>query len=98
MNTLLGDIGNTDTKLCILNNNYKILKKIQFETIKIKNINYIKKKISFLINKSTMKKISLFSSVVPSAFKVIKKNLKNNFKIYLKELKETNFNKVIKRI
>ena len=31
MYTLVGDIGNTDIKLCLLNKNLKIIKKITFD-------------------------------------------------------------------
>ena len=36
MKTLIGDIGNTDIKLCIVNENFKILKKVNFNTFNVK--------------------------------------------------------------
>ena len=32
MKFLIGDIGNTSTKICVLNKNFKILKSYNFET------------------------------------------------------------------
>ena len=32
---LIGDIGNTDTKICLLNSNYKIIKRLILPTKKI---------------------------------------------------------------
>ena len=45
---LIGDIGNTDTKICLLNSNYRILKKIVLPTKKI-NIALLKRKLNFII-------------------------------------------------
>ena len=47
---LIGDIGNTDTKICLINLKYKIIKRIVIPTKKInkltllKSMNFIKKK------------------------------------------------------
>ena len=35
---IIGDIGNTDTKICIINSNYKIIKRILLPTKKINQI------------------------------------------------------------
>ena len=43
MNYIVGDIGNTSTKVCILNNKFEIVKSFNFETIKIFKKNYLKK-------------------------------------------------------
>ena len=94
MNYLVGDIGNTSTKLSILNDNFKPIKTYSFETKKLfinsfMN-NFFKKKINNKINK-----IVLFSSVVPKAFKKIKNKMtKNKFKVY--ELKELDIKKILK--
>ena len=42
MNTLVGDIGNTDIKLCLVNKNFKIVKKITFYKDHIESKNYLK--------------------------------------------------------
>ena len=42
MKFLIGDIGNTSTKICVLNNDFKILRSYNFETIKMFKGNFIK--------------------------------------------------------
>ncbi len=94
MKFLIGDIGNTSTKICVLNNNYKILRSYIFETKKLNRGNVLKK----IIKKKTNKNLDtffLFSSVVPKVFKNMKKTLRfTKYKIL--ELKKLNLNKVIK--
>ena len=91
---LVGDIGNTETKICLLNNRYKKIKKITLNTQKL-SIKYLTQKT--LLIKKNFKNIEklLFSSVVPDKYKVIK----NFFKIKTKknsfEIKELNLNKII---
>ena len=92
MKYIVGDIGNTSTKICILNNKFKIIKSFDFETDKIFNKTYLKIVFKKYFNK-TLNPIFLFSSVVPSAFKEIKKNF-IKYKIF--EIKEFNLEKIIK--
>ena len=94
MKFLIGDIGNTSTKICILNNDYKILRSYNFDTIKMLKGNLLKTIIRKRINKG-LNPIFLFSSVVPKVFLNIKKGLKSS-KHRVLELKNLNFNKVIK--
>ena len=90
---IIGDIGNTSTRICLLNKS-KILKSIIFDTKNIFLKGYIKKIFSKFFHKKLKKEI-LFSSVVPLAFKKIKKNFKtSNFTIY--EIKKFNLKKIIK--
>ena len=96
MNTLVGDIGNTDIKLCLVNKNLKIVKKINFYKDHIESKNYLKKKINLLIKKKNINKLSLFSSVVPTAYNIIKNVLTKDFDIKIIELKKINFNNIIK--
>ncbi len=94
MKFLIGDIGNTFTKICVLDNRYRILKSYNLETRKMYKGNLIKTIIRKKINKD-LNPVFLFSSVVPKVYKSIKKNLnKNKYKIY--EIKELNLNKLIK--
>ena len=94
MKYIIGDIGNTSTKICILNYKFKIIKTLNFETIKIFKKNFLKITLKNYLNKN-FNPILLFSSVVPSAFKVIKKNFKyKNFKLF--EIKDFNLKKIIK--
>ena len=76
MTYLIGDIGNTETKLCILNKKFKIIKRLNFDTLKIKNQYYFKKIIFLFIKNNIINKKALFSSVVPKYTSLLKKNLK----------------------
>ena len=76
---LIGDIGNTDTKFCLLNKNYKIIKKIVFPTNKISQSS-LKKNFNFLFKNNFFIKKSLFCSVVPKKYLLIKSFVQNNLK------------------
>ena len=67
---ILGDIGNTETKLCIVSKNNKISKKITFLS---KSVNNRQLNILFRRNKIQLNKIEkiLFCSVVPKTFSKI---------------------------
>ena len=94
MKFLIGDIGNTSTKICILNKKLQILKSYNFETIKMYKYNLLKN----VIRKKTNKNINpvfLFSSVVPKVFANIKKSLKST-KFKILEIKNLKINKIIK--
>ncbi len=94
MKFLIGDIGNTSTKICILNSKFKILKSYNLETNKMYRDNFL----NMIIRKKIYKDLNpvfLFSSVVPKVFENIKKKLKlKKYKIL--ELKNMDLNKVIK--
>ena len=93
MNYIIGDIGNTSTRICLLNKS-KILKSVIIDTNKIFLKGYIKKIINKL-SKRNLKKELLFSCVVPLALKEVKKILKQtNFKVL--EIKSLNLKKMIK--
>ena len=64
---ILGDIGNTETKLFIVKKKNKILKRITFlsKSVKNKQLNTLFKKNNVQLNK--IEKI-LFCSVVPNTF------------------------------
>ena len=90
---IVGDIGNTSTRICLFDKS-KILKSIIIETKKIFFKGYIKKIIKKLSKKNVKKEI-LFSCVVPLALKEIKKIFKkSNFKVF--EVKNLNLKKIIK--
>ena len=94
MKYIIGDIGNTSTKICILNKNFVTLKSFIFETNKIYIKKYVNKLLKNFLNKNVNPKI-LFSSVVPSALKEIKKIFKRTtFKII--EIKDLKLKKIIK--
>ena len=77
---ILGDIGNTETKLCIVSKNNKISKKITFLS---KSVNNRQLNILFKKNKIQLNKIEkiLFCSVVPKTFSIINKFLSKKFKL-----------------
>ena len=90
-NILVGDIGNTETKIFL-------------EIIKLKKIvlksnemiySKIKSKVLFL-KKFNIKDKAVFCSVVPSNFKIIKKVFERELKIKIIELKNIYKNKIIK--
>ena len=94
MKYLIGDIGNTSTKICILSKKFKILRSYNFDTSKMHKNNSLKK----IIGKKTNENINpifLFSSVVPKVFMNIKKNLKST-KFKILEIKNLKLNKIIK--
>ena len=94
MHYIIGDIGNTSTRICILNDKSKILKSVIFDTKKIYLKGYIKN-IFKKLSKKNIKREVLFSCVVPLALKKIKKVLKKaNYKIF--EIKNLNLKKIIK--
>ena len=89
---ILGDIGNTETKICLVKNN-KIIKKILAPS-KEKKIHILNKhfrKFDF----TKLKKI-LFCSVVPSTFKEVKSFFKKKTQIKCFELKELNLRSILK--
>jgi len=97
MNALIGDIGNTTTKICLVRiKDSKIIKIIYFNSDKILSKNFLKKELKKIINNKSINKFALFSSVVPKYHVILKKLLKKIYSINLREIKEKNFNKIIK--
>ena len=91
---IVGDIGNTSTRLCLLNDKSKILKSIVFNTNNIFLNRYINKTLKKLSKKNLKKKI-LLSCVVPLALKSIKQALKKeDFKVL--EVKSLNLKRLIR--
>ena len=64
---LVGDIGNSETKICLVNSKKKIIKRITFNTKDVSQL-LLKKKLTKIKN---IKKI-LFCSVVPRTFRLVK--------------------------
>ena len=88
---ILGDIGNSDTKIFFVSSKKKILKRIVLSTKTITNRTLNKKLRSFL---PKTKKI-LFCSVVPKKFSLIKKFLSKKTKIKCHEIKNLNLQSMI---
>ncbi len=97
MNVLIGDIGNTTTKICLTENSkFKLTKTIFFSSKKIVSHNFLLKLFKKLLKNKNLEKTALFSSVVPKYYFILKKFLHNTYKINLKEIKDNNINKIIK--
>jgi len=94
MNYLLGDIGNTSTKICIINKKSRILKELSIETKGLLIDINIDKFFKQVLKEKIEKKI-LFSSVVPNIYNKINKFLiSKNFMAY--EIKKLPLKKIIK--
>ena len=91
---LIGDIGNTEVKLCLFDTKDKLIKKTVLKSNLITK-KFLLKKLFFLRSKSHLIKTSVFSSVVPKIYKIIKSFLINAIKVRSIELKEINLNKII---
>ena len=92
---ILGDIGNSETKIFIVSSNYKIIKKVNFTS---KDVNLFKLNKFFDKLKLDYKKINkiLFCSVVPKSFELIKKYLLKKTRIKCYEVKNLNLKSLIK--
>ena len=94
MNYLIGDIGNTNIKICKFNHNFKIIKTYFFQTKDPNLEKKLSRKLNNIFKKNTNKKI-LFSSVVPDVYKnIIKIFSKKKIKVF--EIKKFNLKKIIK--
>ena len=92
---ILGDIGNTETKLFIVSKKKRILKRITFLS---KSVNNTKLNNLFKKNKIKLDKIEkvLFCSVVPNTFSIIKSFLSKKIKSKCFEVKNLNLKSLIK--
>ena len=92
---ILGDIGNTETKVCLVSSNNRIIKKISFLT---KNVNQSKLNKLFNNFKIDYRKINkiVFCSVVPKSFNLIKSLLSKKTKVKCYEVKNLNLKSLIK--
>ena len=92
---ILGDIGNTETKIFLISINNRIIKKLILSTKDTNHSKLDKLFANFKIDYKQIKKI-LFCSVVPKSFNIIKKNLskKTNLKCY--EVKDLNLKSLIR--
>ena len=93
---LIGDIGNTETKIFLFDQNFKIKKKWNLQSIKISR-RYLYSNMRFLISKRSKVKKIIFSSVVPKSFFLIKEFLNKEIKkVRVIELKQINLKNLIK--
>ena len=89
---IVGDIGNSDTKVCIIKNK-KIFKRIIFPT-KLLTKSFFNNKFKFI--KKLNITSSLFCSVVPQKFEIIKNVLNRSYSIKTYELKKIDLKDIIK--
>ena len=92
---LIGDIGNTEVKICAFNSNKKLLKKIILKSNLITN-KYLYKRLIFLKSKKYKLHHAIFCSVVPKCYKKIKFFIKKKLNINSTELKKLKLDKLIK--
>ena len=92
---ILGDIGNSDTKIFLVNKKNRILKKINLNTKNINNQN-LNKKIKFLTKDLKIIEKILFCSVVPKSFNLIERYFYKKTKIKCYEIKDLNLRSLIK--
>ena len=88
---IVGDIGNTEVKICFFYNGLK--KKYLFKTDSL-NKKIIRNKFNFLRKKIYLKN-AIISSVVPKTFSKIKKIFYNLYKVNCVELKKLNLTRLI---
>jgi len=92
---VVGDIGNTETKICLVNSKNIIIKRVTLMTKKI-NSSLLKKSLSSLSLKDKVIAKCLFCSVVPKSFNEIKSFFNKTYKIKCNELKKLKLDKLIK--
>ena len=92
---IFGDIGNSETKLFLVDKKEKILKRINLPTNYINHRNIDKKIKSLTKNINNIEKI-LFCSVVPKFFNLIKKYFSKRSKVRCFEIKDLNLKSLIK--
>ena len=92
---ILGDIGNSETKIFLVNSKNIIIKSVSFSSKKINN-KILKLKFKYLIKDYTIIEKILFCSVVPKSFSLIKKFLFKNTKKRCYEVKDLSLKSLIK--
>tara|TARA_Y100001958_G_scaffold150261_1_gene133805 strand:- start:246 stop:992 length:747 start_codon:yes stop_codon:yes gene_type:complete len=91
---ILGDIGNSETKVFLVNEKNRIIRSTNFPSKKISNKILNKKFRTLIKNYSNIEKV-LFCSVVPKSFNLIKKFLSKKIKKRCYEVKDLNLKSLI---
>ena len=92
---IVGDIGNTETKICLVNSKNIIIKRVTLLTKKISHSLLNKSLLGLGLKDKSINKC-LFCSVVPKSFNVIKSFFNKTYKIKCDELKKLKLNKLVK--
>ena len=91
---IIGDIGNTEVKICLVDDNSEIKKKVSIKTNEI-NKYKIKLKLKYFKNKKNEIENIVFSSVVPKIYNQFSNYFNLNFSKRIVEIKNLNLNKLI---
>ena len=91
---IIGDIGNTEVKICLVDNKFNIKKKIIIKTNEI-NQSKLKNKLKFLLKQRNTLETIVFSSVVPKVYKQFIIFFKFNLNKNIVEIKNFKLNKLI---
>ena len=92
---IVGDIGNTETKICLVNSKNIIIKRVTLLTKKINHSSLNKSLLGLNLKNKSINKC-LFCSVVPKKFNAVKSFFNKIYKIKCLELKKLKLNKLIK--
>jgi len=92
---LIGDVGNSETKVCLINSKSKIIKRKIIKTNLI-NKSYLLKNLKFIVKRKKNIKNILFSSVSPKAYMLIKNFINKNTKTRCKEIKQIDMKNFLK--
>ena len=91
---ILGDIGNSETKVYLVNEKDKIIKNISFPSKQINN-KILNKKFKYLVKDFISIKKILFCSVVPKSFSLIRRFLSKKIKKRCYEVKDLKLKSLI---
>ena len=91
---ILGDIGNSETKVFLVNSDYKIIRNINFSSKQI-NKKIINSNFKLLVKDFKKIKKILFCSVVPKSFTLVKNFLQKKTKCRCYEIKDLNLKSLI---
>ena len=91
---ILGDIGNSETKVFLVNSKNKIINTLNFPSKKI-NSKILNSKFNYLVKDFSIIKKILFCSVVPKSFYLIKKFLSKKTKKKCYEVKDLQLKSLI---
>ncbi len=91
---IIGDIGNTEVKICLIDSKFNIKKKIIIKTNEISQ-SKLKNKLTFLLKHKKNLESIVFSSVVPKIYKQFIIFFKSNFNKKIVEIKNLKLKKLI---
>ena len=91
---IIGDIGNTEVKICLLDKKFKIKKKINIQTSEI-NLSILKIKLKKIIQINKKIENIVFSSVVPEILNKFSILFKSSFNKKIIEIKKLKLDKLI---